>query len=129
MAISKILSNTPAVRKTWANQSVPATSYKTMASFNIPAGTTALILGKTGNGLSEVRTNACNFEHTGTARTACNGSSINNVGSGNFAVGFYYIEAQTNCTVNVRQYGYSGAIESTANGDAIAIALIGGGIT
>lgn len=125
MATSKLLSNNPATIKTWSGQTVPSAAYKTMASFNIPAGTTALILGQTGNSTGEPRTNTCNFNHTGTAKTYADGSSTNNAGSGNFAIGFYYIEAQTDCTVNVRQYGYVGAIEN-ALGRTVAIALNGG---
>ena len=128
MATSKLFTNNPATIKTWNGQTVPSAAYKTMASFNIPAGTTALILCQTGNSTGEPRTNTCNFNHTGTAKAYADGSGTNNAGSGNFAIGFYYIEAQTDCTVNVRQYGYVGAIES-AIGRAVAIALSGGGIT
>lgn len=112
--------------KSWAGQTVPASDFKVMATFNIPAGVKAIIIGKTGNGDSEKRNNTCNFNlESGTTNKRYNGSGSNDSGSGNFAVGWYYIEASTNCIVQVRQYGYEGAI-SSAMGEVVCIPLLGG---
>lgn len=114
------------VCKSWTDQTVPASTYKVMTTFNIPAGVKAIIIGKTGNGVGEKRNNTCNFNlESGTTNKKYNGTGSNDSGSGNFAVGWYYIEASTNCIVQVRQYGYEGAI-SSAMGEVVCIPLLGG---
>ena len=116
------------VCKSWADQTVPASTYKVMTTFNIPAGVKAIIIGKTGNGVGEKRNNTCNFNlESGTTNKRYNGTGSNDSGSGNFAVGWYYIEASTNCIVQVRQYGYEGAI-SSAMGEVVCIPLLGGAL-
>ena len=127
MAISKILAKNPITAKTWYGQSVPLDVFKMMASFIIPAGTKALIIGNTGNGIGTSRRNTCNFEkESGTANVFYNGVGLNNSAAGNRASGWCYVEAETTCKINVRQYGYEQALSGTADGYVVAIALYGG---
>lgn len=130
MATSKILAKNPITAKTWVGQSVPYNTYKVMTSFVIPAGTKALILGNTGNGIGTSRKNTCNFDkESGTANVFYNGAGLNDSAAGNRATGWCYVEAETTCKINVRQYGYDQALSGTAEGYVVAIALYGGGIT
>jgi len=127
MATSKILAKNPIKAKTWAGRSVPYNTFNVMTSFVIPAGTKALILGNTANGIGTPRNNTCNFEkESGTANIFYNGAGINNSGAGNRAAGWCYVEAETTCKINVRQYGCEQALSGTAEGYAVAIALYGG---
>ena len=131
MATSTLTQNIKTVKKTWSNQTLTQGEYKVMATFTISAGTKALILAKTGNALAAEETNAASFNlSSGTASVFFDGSVVARPGSGNHTLGAYYIEAATDCTVQVRQYGYSRASEVTnANGQAIAITLQGGSVT
>lgn len=115
------------VLKSWLGQTVPSGAYKTMTSYNVPAGARVVILARTGNGEASARSNACNFfVSSGAYKKYYNGASVNNSGGGNPAIGWCYVEAQTNCVVDIRQYGYGGEISGTASGDAICIPLRGG---
>ena len=126
MATSKIIKQfSKTITKTWSGQSYTVGNYKTMASFNIPAGGEVLVLGRTGNGQGTELQNICDFNlSSGSADTFINGSSMSKAGSGNFAIGWCYVKATTACVVDVRQYGYVQDI-SNANGVAAAIPLNG----
>lgn len=119
----------PVTIKSWSGQSVPLTTYKAMATLTIPAGTKALIIANTGNGIGGANNNICNFNlSAGTTNRWIPFSSNNADGAGNFTVGLAYIEAKTQCTVQVRQYGYTQAF-TAANGNVMALVLQGDKVT
>lgn len=115
----------PVTLKSWTGKSVPSGAYATMISLTVPAGTRAVILGTSGNGIATARNNICQFSITsGTANESMLASGGNDSGSGNFVISWGYVDAQTDCVVEVRQYGYGGAF-TNANGKVVAIALHG----
>ena len=127
MAISKIFRELmPITTKSWTNQSVEANTWYVGASINIPAGSKVLILAGTNNGKGSKIANGCNLNHSsGTANTVLIGNGICDAGSSNSTIGWAYIDANTDCVIQVRQYGYTEAISASANGVVLAITLQG----
>ena len=129
MAISKITTKLPVIKKEWTGLATPEAKYYTGATFNIPANTRALLFGRTSNGKGTEVTNTCSFSTTGSPKLTADGSQTTKAGSGNFATGWYYIETgNTSCSVAVRQYGYDSTV-TNGQGNAIAITLEGGKIS
>ena len=131
MATSKISKNDiQRTIKEWSNASLEVNTWYVGATLTIPAGTKALILAATGNGSTSKINNVCNINiSAGTASVSAIGSTSNDAGSGNAATGWAYIEAETQVTLLIRQYGYAQAISGTASGRVVAFTLSGRKVT
>lgn len=125
MAISRITKGMEVKISSWIDKSVPAGDWAIMKTITIPANTKALILGWTNNNQSAQIMNTCNITcASGTPYTQAGAGTVSNSGAGNSAIGWLYIHANTECKVNIRQYGYTGAL-STMRGECAAITLEG----